>query len=381
MTSFTDNQSRLTRQLLEGVSDIIYVLDLENKRIEFLSPRVHEILHPYDGDMEDPDAFIHPGDREKREAHLQACLRMGDHEAMEIELRLQITDGSYRLFRIRDLVFDRRNDGAVRCITGIIRPAEDGRAGEEMARLLARKNRELQFVHSELQTFTTLVAHDYQESLKQVIISLEMIISAEAHRFSNPSKAHLRRAQTMLQKLNQLTNDIIAYSTIDVSDGQSAIVDLKDIVERVLKDLSGKLEAVHGVVRCAELPVIKGHPLLLSVLFNHLISNSYKFRHAVRPLTVDVFSKKLEASSIRHPGAFPGKSYYMVEVKDNGIGFAPVDREKIFEMFYQGHDNAKFKGSGMGLAIVRKIMDIHGGYVAADSILGESAAICCYFPV
>lgn len=119
----------------------------------------------------------------------------------------------------------------------------------------------------------------------------------------------------------------------------------------------------------------------MPVLFNHLISNSVKFRHAIRPLIVDIFSKRLEASTIRHPGAYPGKSYYMVEVKDNGIGFDPVDREKIFEMFYQGHDKAKFKGSGMGLAIVRKIMDIHGGYVAADGVPGEGAGICCYFPV
>jgi light-regulated signal transduction histidine kinase (bacteriophytochrome) len=278
-------------------------------------------------------------------------------------------------------VFERRIDGAVRCITGILRPVEPDGAGEEMARLLARKNRELQFLHSELQTFTTLVAHDYLENLKQVHISLEMIISAEAHKFNDPSKAHLRRAQAMLQKLNLLTEDIIAYAAIDVSEGQTAIVDLKDIVERVLKDLSGKLEAVHGTVRCAGLPVVKGHPLLLPVLFNHLISNSIKFRHSVRPLVINIFSKELDPSTIRHPGAYPGKSYYMVEVKDNGIGFVPVDREKIFEMFYQVHDKSKFKGSGMGLAIVRKIMDIHGGYVAADSIPGEGASICCYFPV
>ncbi|MDO6430530.1 ATP-binding protein [Flavitalea sp. BT771] len=381
MTSFTDDQSRLTRQLLESVSDIIYLLDFENKRIEFLSPRAHEILRLPGGAMESLDGVIHPGDKEKMQAHLDACQRMNDHEAMEIELRLQAPDGSYRLFHIRDLVFDRRKDGAVRRITGIMRPAEGARAGEEMAQLLAWKNRELQFVHSELQTFTTLVAHDYLENLKQVYISLEMIISAEAHRFSDPSKAHLRKAQTMLQKLSLLTEDIIAYAALDVSEGRSVIVNLKDMVERVLKDLSGKLEAVHAIVRCADLPTVKGHSLLLPVLFNHLISNSIKFRHSARPLVIDIFSKLLEASTIRHPGAYPGKSYYMVEVKDNGIGFFPVDREKIFEMFYRGHEKAKFKGSGMGLAIVRKIMDIHGGYVAADGVPGEGASICCYFPV
>jgi light-regulated signal transduction histidine kinase (bacteriophytochrome) len=306
---------------------------------------------------------------------------MSDHEAMEAQFRLQVTDGSYRLFHIRDMIFGRRKDGTVRRITGIMRPAENDGAGEEMTRLLARKNNELQFLHSELQTFTTLVAQDYLESLKQVYISLEMIISAEAHKFSNPSKAHLRRAQAMLQKLNLLTKDIVAYAAIEVPEDRSAIVNLRNIAERVVKDLSGKLDTVHASIHVGELPIVKGHPLLLPVLFNHLISNSIKFRHAIRPLKVDIFSKKLEASTIRHPGAYPGKSYYLVEAKDNGIGFDPVDREKIFEMFYQGHEKAKFKGSGMGLAIVRKIMDIHGGYVAADGVPGEGASICCYFPV
>jgi signal transduction histidine kinase len=152
-------------------------------------------------------------------------------------------------------------------------------------------------------------------------------------------------------------------------------------VDGVIKDLSGKLEAVNATVNCGDLPVIKGHPLLLPVLFNHVISNAIKFRHPVRPLVIDISAEKLDAASIRHPGAYPGKSYNKIVTKDNGIGFEPVDREKIFEMFYQGHEKAKYKGSGMGLAIVRKIMDIHGGYVAADSVPGEGVNLCCYFPV
>jgi signal transduction histidine kinase len=185
----------------------------------------------------------------------------------------------------------------------------------------------------------------------------------------------------MLQKLNLLTKDIVAYAAIDTPDGKSDTVDLGDIVEGVEKDLSGKLEAAHATVHSGDLPVIKGYPLLLPVLFSHLLANAIRFKHPDRPLTVDISARKLEASDIRHPGAYPGRSYYNIEVKDNGIGFNPVDREKIFEMFYQSHDKTRYKGSGMGLAIVRKIMDIHGGYVAADTVPGEGVKICCYFPV
>src|SRR6185312_8011814 len=106
-----------------------------------------------------------------------------------------------------------------------------------------------------------------------------------------------------------------------------------------------------------------------------------RFRHPVRPLIISIACQQVVSDDIRHPAATPGRSYHKVEIKDNGIGFDPADSEKVFEMFYQGHDKAKYKGSGMGLAIVRKIMDIHGGYVLAETILGEGTSICCYFPV
>jgi signal transduction histidine kinase len=371
-----DNQSPFAQQLVACVSDIIYILDLDEDKMQFLNARARDLLHP-DGDK-GPGFILHPEDRKKRKDHLTACLEMADNEAKEISLRLQAYDGGYSWFHIRDLVFQRRADGTVSRLTGIIRPAG---AGEDMNRLLARKNRELQFLHSELHTFTTLVAQDYQETLRQIYISLEMIISAEAHQFSNPSKAHLRRAQSMLQKLNLLTRDIVSYAAIGAPGDKLSTVGLADIVEGVARDLGGKLEAAGGSMHHRELPLIKGHPLLLSVLFNHLIINCIKFRHPVRPLSIEISCKLLDAGRIVHPGAYPGRSYYRVETKDNGIGFDPVDREKVFEMFYHGHEKLKFKGSGMGLAIVRKIMEIHGGYVAADSVPGEGVSICCYFPV
>ncbi|HVV05628.1 MAG TPA: ATP-binding protein [Puia sp.] len=382
MTFFIDNQSLFARQLVESVSDIIYVLDLEKNDFQFLNSRAREMLRL--SERSDLDVILHPDDRQKRKEHLSAVCKLADNTAKEINVRLLAKDGHYKWFHIRDLVFQRKINGKVSQITGIIRPAtettsDDG--NDEMTRLVAQKNRQLQFLHSELQTFTTLVAQDYLETLRQVYISLEMIISAEAHQFSNPSKAHLRRAQSMLQKLNLLTKDIVSYAAIEVPNDKSSHADLNEIVQGVTKDLGARLEAARATVRYPNLPVVKGHPILLQVLFNHILTNSIRFRHPVRPLIITITSQQVISDDIRHPAAAPGRSYHKVEIKDNGMGFDPADSEKVFEMFYQGHDKAKYKGSGMGLAIVRKIMDIHGGYVLADTILGEGTGICCYFPV
>jgi signal transduction histidine kinase len=159
------------------------------------------------------------------------------------------------------------------------------------------------------------------------------------------------------------------------------LIDLSEIVQGVIKDLNAKLEAARAIVHCQGLPALKGHPILLQILFNHILTNSIRFRHTIRPLVITISARELAADDIHHPAAIPDKPYLKVEIKDNGMGFDPADNEKVFEMFYQGHDKAKFKGSGMGLAIVRKIMDIHGGYVLADTVLGEGTCICCYFPI
>jgi signal transduction histidine kinase len=381
MTFFIDNQSLFARQLVESVSDIIYILDLENNDFQFLNARAREMLRL--SDRSGLDVILHPDDRQKRKEHLAAMRKVPDNMGKEINVRLLTPDETYKWFYIRDLVFQRKSNGKVSHITGVIRPAADASqdSSNEMTRLVAQKNRQLQFLHSELQTFTTLVAQDYLETLRQVYISLEMIISAEAHQFSNSSKAHLRRAQSMLQKLNLLTKDIVSYAAIEVPNDKSSHVDLNEIVQGVTKDLGAKLEAARATVHYPDLPVIKGHPILLQVLFNHILTNSIRFRHPVRPLIISIACQQVVSDDIRHPAATPGRSYHKVEIKDNGIGFDPADSEKVFEMFYQGHDKAKYKGSGMGLAIVRKIMDIHGGYVLADTILGEGTGICCYFPV
>lgn len=381
MTFFIDNQSLFARQLVESVSDIIYILDLEKNDFQFLNSRAREMLHL--SEQTSIDVILHPDDIQKRKEHLDAVRKLEDNIAREINVRLQAKDGVYKWFHIRDLVFQRKSNGEVSHITGIIRPAAgtDIPDSDEMTRLVARKNRQLQYLHSELQTFTTLVAQDYLETLRQVYISLEMIISAEAHHFSNPSKAHLRRAQAMLQKLNLLTKDIVSYAAIGVPDDKSSLVDLNEIVQGVLKDLGPKFEAARASIHYQDLPVIKGHPILLQVLFNHILTNSVRFKHTTRPLVINIISRQVIADDVRHPASSPDRSYHKVEIKDNGIGFDPADIDKVFEMFYQSHDKAKYKGSGMGLAIVRKIMDIHGGYVLAETILGEGTSICCYFPV
>lgn len=392
---YLEGQSLFAKHLVNGVSDIVYMLDLENNRLEFLNSRAADTLyHAAAYDRKNGYAIfnnaLHPDDHIRRTNHIDATRQLKEGEAKGVELRLKVKDGSYQWFHITDFLFSSEPEKSGTHLAGIIRPSglvaardteNNTSENKDLSLLLSNKNRELQFLHSELQTFTTVVAQDYLETLRQVYISLEMIISAEAHQFSNPSKAHLRRAQSMLQRLNLLTKDIVSYAAINPPAGKIETVNLNEIIDTVTRDLDEKIRAANATIHCTPLPDIKGYPLLLSVLFNHLLVNSLKFREPDRDPEIHIYHEWLEGKDISNPESYPGKSYHKIAVKDNGIGFNPADREKIFEIFYQGHNRPNYKGSGTGLAIARKIMDIHGGFIAAGTTPGKGSEFCCYFIV
>ena len=244
---------------------------------------------------------------------------------------------------------------------------------------LELKGRELELLNSELRTFTDVAAYDYSDTLRNLYTNLEFIIGSDGSKLSNAGKANVRRAQAAIQKLKLLTDDIIAYSKISASLEELALVDLVQIVSSVIESLKPRIIQSNSSVKTEILPIIKGYPSLLRVLFNHLIDNAIKFRKEHSEHVVHIKAEQKEGSEINHPDAIRDSTYFVVTVDDNGIGFPQEDVEKIFEMFYRVHEK-KYRGSGIGLPICKKIMDIHGGFITAECN-PECTTFNCYFPI
>jgi signal transduction histidine kinase len=244
-----------------------------------------------------------------------------------------------------------------------------------------------------------IVAQDYLEGLRQIYISLEIIISTEGHLFSNASKAHLRRSQSMVQKLNLLTRDVLFNAASADKDNHSSRIDLTALLAEVLSKIEGKIKASGAKIETEVLPQVQGYPLLLSALFRHLLLHALKSGREGRPLLIGIHAGHAkdtrppagDAADIRPPaagtagarphlGGVTQPSFLTITITDNGNGFNPADREKIFGMSYQGLDKTKHRSSGAGLAIAKRIMEIHGGFIMADSVPGESSTFTCYFP-
>jgi signal transduction histidine kinase len=233
---------------------------------------------------------------------------------------------------------------------------------------------------AELQTFTHIAANNYKETLRNLYTGLEYIATQEAPRLSDIGKANVRRAQASIQKMKLLTEDIITYSSIPGSDVHSTEIDLLKILIAIKNDLSRKLDEEDLQIDCGDLPTIQGYPVLLTLLFYHLIDNCIKFRKEGSKLMVDIICSEEPGNTINHPDSQKDKQYYVISIRDNGEGFDPGDAEDIFTMFFRLHEKNRFKGSGIGLAICKKIMSIHKGFILAQSNPGEGAIFRCYFP-
>jgi light-regulated signal transduction histidine kinase (bacteriophytochrome) len=247
----------------------------------------------------------------------------------------------------------------------------------QLNKALFFKNRELEALASELKTFNSIAANDYNETLKHLYNSMEFIITNDAKNLSDAGKANIRRAQAAIQKMKLLTDDIIAFSKVS-SEEPMLPVDLNDILVTVQSSLEEKITAENATIRADSLPVIMGYSSLIALLFYHLIRNAIKFRKTELDPVIDVNYTAKPGNEIEHSAAIPEISYNLISVIDNGIGFDPQEGEKIFTMFYRLHEKGKQKG-GIGLAICKKIMDLHGGFIASECT-PKCTTFKCYFP-
>ncbi|HTE29211.1 MAG TPA: ATP-binding protein [Chryseolinea sp.] len=246
---------------------------------------------------------------------------------------------------------------------------------------LVKRNRQLESLKNELRTFTSIAANDYKETLRKLYTGMEYIINNDAKNLSNEGKANVRRAQSAIQKLKLLTEDIVSYSSLQNHATQPERVDLNEILSGVTKDLEKSLSEFQLRVESDNLPIVNGYPHLISVLFNHLLDNAIKFRKEESGGEIYITVKNKTGSLVSHPAALPGIKYAIISFSDNGVGFESDNAEHIFIIFSKLHEKGKYKGSGVGLAICKKIMEMHEGFITGEGIPGDGAVFSCYFPL
>jgi signal transduction histidine kinase len=224
--------------------------------------------------------------------------------------------------------------------------------------------------NQELQDFAYVASHDLQEPLRKIRTFGDRLQAKYAGLIGDKGQDYIERMQAAAARMQTLIEDLLTFSRVTTKAKPFVEIDLNEIVANVTSDLETMIEEVGGAVKIDHLPTIESDPLQIRQLFQNLISNGLKFHHRDRKPIVQITGSMIDN----------GTKCRLV-VSDNGIGFNEKYLDRIFVVFQRLHGNSEYKGTGVGLAICRKIAERHGGSITATSTEGEGSDFIITLPV
>ncbi|MFO0897258.1 MAG: CHASE3 domain-containing protein [Pirellulales bacterium] len=234
-------------------------------------------------------------------------------------------------------------------------------------------NDSLRRSNSELEQFASVASHDLQEPLRKIQAFGDRLQSKYAEPLGEQGRDYIERMQGSAARMRSLIDALLNYSRVTTKAQPFLETDLNQIAREVVSDLEGRLQESGGRVELGTLPACEADPLQMRQLLQNLISNGLKFHPPGVPPVVRVEGRLA-------PSANGGAAQCELVVRDNGIGFDEVYRERIFDVFQRLHGRQEYEGTGMGLAICRKIVDRHRGTITAASAPGRGATFTVTIP-
>ena len=263
------------------------------------------------------------------------------------------------------------------------RAAELDIANKELAFQNEEKEKraaELSIANKELLAFTYISSHDLQEPLRKIQTFVTIILENEFENLSENGKYNFQRMQLAAGRMQQLIDDLLAFSRISTTELNFEKTNLNSIIDEVKNELRDTIHENHATIEAIELCSANIIAFQFRQLMYNLISNALKFSKPNVPSHIIVKSRIVKGNTLNIDKLSPEKNYCHITVKDNGIGFEPHFSERIFEVFQKLHGKEVYAGTGIGLAIVKKIVENHNGIIIATGELNKGAQFDIYIP-
>ncbi|PNW28068.1 PAS domain-containing sensor histidine kinase [Formosa algae] len=329
--------------------------------------------------------IIHPDDQEENiKAWLNAINTGTDYL---FEHRFRQYDGTYR-WQLSRAIPQRDKEGEITMWVGTSTDIQDQKMFTneleyqvfKRTKELNEKNSALEKMNKELQSFAYISSHDLQEPLRKIQILASQIMDREEQYLSDHVKDKFHRMQKSAHRMQTLIQDLLLYSRTDIKDRKFETVNLKSIIEEVEENLKEDLKLKNATFNLGQVCDIKVIHFQFRQLILNLVSNSLKFSKKDTPPQLSISCEVVKAKKLKIEMKLPRKKYCHIIFSDNGIGFDPEYSSKIFEVFQRLHGKEQYSGTGIGLAIVKKIVDNHNGIITATGVLGQGARFDIYIP-
>jgi len=246
---------------------------------------------------------------------------------------------------------------------------------------LAEKNKTLAVKNRELESFTYVSSHDLQEPLRKIQTLASRILEKEQDNLTDSGKDSFRRMQKAAERMQQLIQDLLAFSRLNTAERTVEMIDLGPLVDEVTGELSDTIAEKQAVIDVADLGPVRVIVFQFRQLLQNLISNALKFARPGVPPQVTIRGETIKGRQTGHTTLLPDTLYFHLSIADNGIGFEPQYSEKIFDVFQRLHNREAYQGTGIGLSIVKKIVENHDGFITATGDPGNGARFDVYIPV
>jgi signal transduction histidine kinase len=234
--------------------------------------------------------------------------------------------------------------------------------------------------NKELEQYAYVASHDLQEPLRKIMVYANVLETSAKEKLDEKNMGHLHKISSAAARMSVLIADILNFSGLKREPVYERI-DLNEVLQNVLEDQELKIVQLNAQITAEQLPVIDAIPLQMNQLFYNLVSNSLKFANTDVEPQLKVSCKRLSEAEIKKYSSLnPANIYYQIEFSDNGIGFKPEYVEQIFGLFKRLNDKQKFPGSGIGLALCKKVVENHNGIITATGHEGVGATFIIILP-
>lgn len=379
-------KAQLKERLAIDASQLgVFEVDLTKDEVD-VSPRLNEIFglenSPARKDYVD---IIHPNDLQKRKEAYETAYQTGK---LDYEGRIVRPDGAIRwVHTVGTIHFGEEH--VPQKLVGVTQDITEQKQFEEelnkkvSERTLAlqEKNTELESSNQKLEEFAHAASHDLKEPLRKISFFTSRLKKQLQQRLEQEEIETFSRIEASVRRMVSLVDDLLQYSHLNQLPLEKEIIDLNKKLQLVLEDIELDIKEKNAVIEIEHLPTINGYRRQLQQLFQNLISNSLKYAKPGIAPHIIIRPKELAANEnfSDFSDGVNGK-YHLIEVSDNGIGFDPSHNEDIFKLFYRLHHRDTLSGTGIGLAIVKKVMQNHNGKIIAQSKPGEGATFLLFFP-
>jgi light-regulated signal transduction histidine kinase (bacteriophytochrome) len=252
---------------------------------------------------------------------------------------------------------------------------------QKLEKLVSERTKELHRSNEDLLQFAHVASHDLKEPVRKIRTFGSRMMHEYGNQLPANAKLYLFKMESAAERMYAMIDGVLSYSTLNAMQQANESVNLSELMQNIITDLEVLIQEKSATITSDHLPTISGSSILIYQLFYNLINNSLKFvAPGVAPV-IRISQQTLSRSAVTARSLDAGRTYIKITLRDNGIGFHQHDARRIFQTFARLNPKDQFEGTGLGLALCKKIAERHGGLIEADSKFGEGASFSVILPL